>query len=70
MSAQLRQRVNVLDHQLVGFGTYFEQCTAKGLELRLELVFQLGEENKSRLNSGLFGPVLLDLSGQGPPKKD
>ena len=68
VSAQLRT-VHVLDHQLVGFGTYFEQCTAKGLELR-RTRFPIGGGEQEQADSGLFGPVLLDLSGQGPPKKD
>jgi len=69
VSAQIRQRVDLLDNQLVGLGTYLEQRSAKGLELRLELGFQLGEDNKSSLTQVCSGQYLWVCRDKDPPRR-
>ncbi len=69
LSAQVRHRVDLLGNQLVGVGSYFEQRGARGLELRLELVFQLAEDNKSTLTQVCSGQYLWICRDKDPPRR-
>jgi hypothetical protein len=69
VSAQVRHRADLLGNQLVGVGSYCEQRGAKGLELRLELVFQLGENNKSTLTQVCSGQYLWICRDKDPPRR-
>lgn len=69
VSAQVRHRVDLLGNQLVGLGSYCEQRSAKGLELRLELVFQLGEDKKSTLTQVCSGQYLWICRDKDPPRR-
>jgi len=69
VTAQVRHRVDLFDNQLVGLGSYSEQRSAKGLELRLELVFQLGDDNKSTLTQVCSGQYLWISRDRDPPRR-
>ncbi len=69
VSAQVRHRVDLLGSQLVGLGSYCEQRGANGLELRLELVFQLGEDKKSTLTQVCSGQYLWICRDKDPPRR-
>jgi len=49
VSARIRQRISLFDHELVGSGTYLEQHGAEGTQFRLELKIQLGDQPGSLL---------------------
>jgi len=65
LSATTRQRVDLLGVKLVGTGQYFEQHTAEGLDLRLELKLQ-GEQASSFLQV-CHGQYLWICRDKEPP---
>ncbi len=49
IEAKIRQRINLLGHELIGSGAYYQQGSGDGLHLRLELRIQVADHSTSLL---------------------